>query len=1392
MKKIILILLFIPFLTFSQVYNFNSDILDEIPANVTEVNGTIRVSSDATGGQAIEAQTITTGNTAVFNMDLFTSASDYSVTWKETYTTARRDGFILRGTSSNSKVPGIMQGYLFQASSSRGHARIYRSNAGDFTLLATVNLAPSGINTPRWYRATVNGSALQLHYSTDGIIFIHLLNITDTSYTSGNTQYTIGYGDGVGGMNIDDVTYVDNEIPENITQIYNFDSDTLDEIPANVTEVNGTIRVSSHQTEGQAIEAQTITTGNTAVFNMDLFTSASDYSVTWKETYTTARRDGFILRGTSSNSMVPGIMQGYLFQASSSRGHARIYRSNAGDFTLLATVNLASSGINTPRWYRATVNGNLLRLDYSTDGSSFIHLLTTTDTAYTSGNTQYTIGYGDGIGGMYVDDVVLENISTDSVNINNINPYQVIQRDASGTADILVRGIYTGTPANIEARWNESATWTTMILDANGTGTFSGTLVAQSQGQGLLEVRFSNDTFIINSIANVGIGDIYIIAGQSNASGRGITYNNYTHASLKAAQFGNNDTWSELQDAVDSNSGQIDNISSDNAKGSPWPLIATSILASQNIPIAFVPTPKGGTRISQWQPGADHSNASTLYGSMNRRITLVGGNAKAILFFQGESDASNSTAQATYETGLNTFINTAASDFTGLKTMVGQIGRSGFSGNNLVRAAQINVLHNNSNAILGPVTYDIDLSDGDNLHFKSDADMTEFARRWYKAIEKEFYSGTNGYGPIVDEANLDYNSILNKITVPFTDDTVPVINSGSTVATSSFDLKNNGVSVSISSLAIVDNTIELTPSTALNIGQTITLSYALNNDGVNAAIYDNENLPAENFYNLVISNITPVVSNWTGTTNTDWATTSNWSSNSVPTATDNLVIPNVTNSPIISNSTAAVVNNIRINASATLTIDGGGSLTMNGNLTQNGTFNINADATTNGSLIINGTATGDVTYNRYVTIDGSSASKGWHLVSSPVNSQNIADFYSMVYQYGTRRAIAPYVNTNEVNAKWDYYTTADSPGNFTKGKGYIIKTNINDPLPFKGTLNTNDAGVNISVNATGDNYNAIGNPYTSYINGTTLLDNILVERLSEKTIWLWDANANNNEGEYTTKNSASEYKIAPGQGFFVKTLAPGTINFSETAQTHIGLDTFLKQENRPEIKLFITDGTNIKSAEIFYIENKTTGFDDGYDSSMFSGAATSNTFAVYTQLVSDNEGKKLAIQTLPNSDYENMIISIGVNATIGTEITFTANDLNLPTDIQVFLEDRQANTFTRLDEANSNYKITTTIALNGIGRFYIHTSRSSLTIKDIALENIGIYKTNASALRITGLQNNSKTNVTLFNLIGKQVLNTSFKSNGLKDIALPKLATGVYIVKLKTNTGLFSKKIILD
>ncbi len=74
-----------------------------------------------------------------------------------------------------------------------------------------------------------------------------------------------------------------------------------------------------------------------------------------------------------------------------------------------------------------------------------------------------------------------------------------------------------------------------------------------------------------------------------------------------------------------------------------------------------------------------------------------------------------------------------------------------------------------------------------------------------------------------------------------------------------------------------------------------------------------------------------------------------------------------------------------------------------------------------------------------------------------------------------------------------------------------------------------------------------------------------------------------------------------------------------------------------------------------------------------------------------------------------MVIPVGVNAAVGKEITFSADALNLPTDIKVFLEDRLTNTFTRLEETNSEYRVTLTESLNGVGTF-LFTHRSKCII----------------------------------------------------------------------------------
>ncbi|TXD46645.1 T9SS type A sorting domain-containing protein [Polaribacter sp. IC073] len=498
---------------------------------------------------------------------------------------------------------------------------------------------------------------------------------------------------------------------------------------------------------------------------------------------------------------------------------------------------------------------------------------------------------------------------------------------------------------------------------------------------------------------------------------------------------------------------------------------------------------------------------------------------------------------------------------------------------------------------------------------------------------------------------------------------------------------------------------------------------------------------------------------WSGSLSNNWLTTGNWTSGSIPIATDNVSIPaGLTNYPTISSGSNVIVNKIVIDSEA--------------------------------SLIAEGTATisGNVTYNR--TIDFVSGNlKGWYLVGAPVSGQIYNKAYATSHALassGSKRGIATYTTISD---SWSYLLDDNTnAGSFITGKGYSLKKGTaTGTISFSGTIHTANAGEDVTLIKDGNRFNALSNPYTAFINSATFLNN--ENAISEtKTLWIWNQTLGTN-GAYEVKGVGSNFMIAPGQGFFVKAnTAGGIFNFSKANQSHnTGTDTFQKKPTNTQIKISITDGTINQYAKIYYLENATTAFDAGYDGELFRNYP----FAVYTQLVTENLGKNYQIQSLSNDNYENTIIPVGVNAEKGKEIMFSAEVSNLPKNLKVFLEDREANTFNRLDEAKSVYKITLTKTLKGIGRFYIHTAQKVLSTNHVSLEKISIYKLDNSTLKIVGLQQEA-TSITLFNILGKQIMKTSFTANGIEEVSLPKLAKGVYIVQLETEIGKLNKKIILE
>lgn len=431
------------------------------------------------------------------------------------------------------------------------------------------------------------------------------------------------------------------------------------------------------------------------------------------------------------------------------------------------------------------------------------------------------------------------------------------------------------------------------------------------------------------------------------------------------------------------------------------------------------------------------------------------------------------------------------------------------------------------------------------------------------------------------------------------------------------------------------------------------------------------------------------------------------------------------------------------------------------------------------SLIVLGTSTGNIIYKRNLP-----AQDKWYLVSSPVVGETIENLIA-THTFATGTApnigLAPYDNTQPNATVWDYQTLT-STGSINSGQGYSVRLAVLGDISFTGTLNTDDVTKGITIGG-GSAFNLIGNPYPSFTNsGTFLATNS--GNLTSETIWIW----NQATDSYDTKVAMQNFMLAPTQGFFVQCTTASDVTFAQTNQSHEGTDTFQRQAI-PEIKLLVADGSMSRYAQIYYLENVTTGFDNGYDGELFGGVQ--NNFELYTHLLSDNQNKKYQIQSLPNSEYESMVIPVGIKADTGKEITFSAETMNLPTELKVFLEDKNENIFTRLGEANTEYTVTLSEELDGVGRFYIHTSASALSIDAVSLNSISVYKSDASTLRIVGLPQGN-TRIKLFNVLGNKFIDTIFGSKGVKDISLSKLAAGIYIAEVQTEIGTLNKKFILE
>ncbi len=471
---------------------------------------------------------------------------------------------------------------------------------------------------------------------------------------------------------------------------------------------------------------------------------------------------------------------------------------------------------------------------------------------------------------------------------------------------------------------------------------------------------------------------------------------------------------------------------------------------------------------------------------------------------------------------------------------------------------------------------------------------------------------------------------------------------------------------------------------------------------------------------------------------------------------------------------------LTVSSGASVELTPGKYATVYGALSNNGTFTVQSDAPSTASLIAEGTVTGDLDIERYM--QGSR----FHIISSPVSDQQINTFIT-TNNIDPNNANTQYAMTdyNESINQWNvpFFPVSGTPtSNMTIAKGYLAGIVNAAPVTFTGSINTGNQSISIANTEDALAWNAIGNPYTSSINVSTIISansGILMD--SYEGLYVY------NGINYVSVTGGS---LSSGQGFFVKAeTGGGTFGFTSSAQIHQSEGFYKKSLVSPfgQIKLFgSTEDEQDRAILRLYSSESTNGLDPGKDLGKFKGGVD---FLIYSQLIEDN-GVDFEIQALPTDHIESISVPIGMYYAEGGEVTFSVETLDLPPGTHVIFEDRQLDKFIDLEPPSASYTVDIQAETSGYGRFYLHTfDIQAVGVELTDLSNFNIFAKD-KVVYLRGLIEHSGT-AAVYDLMGKMHTKVQLDPGTEYEINLQYLKDGIYIIRLEDGTQFHSEKFLL-
>jgi sialate O-acetylesterase len=288
---------------------------------------------------------------------------------------------------------------------------------------------------------------------------------------------------------------------------------------------------------------------------------------------------------------------------------------------------------------------------------------------------------------------------------------QVLQRNFEGLASSSLSGTATGKKLNgkaIEIRISgpqgilPNFDWSAAghIQKQNWAAELKG---IPTGGPYRLELRIEGGRPLA-TVENLLVGDLWVLAGQSNMEGVGDLVEVQPPSPL-VHSFDLADRWLVAEEPLHTLVNAADRVHwrpnaqgeyerwtgerlekymQERKKGAGLGLpFAVEMVKRTNIPVGLIPCAHGGTSMEQWSPALRDRAGDSLYGSMLRRFKAAGGHVRGILWYQGESDA-NPKAAPQFLERFEQFVKSVRTDFgdPDLPFYYVQIGRH-ISGENI-------------------------------------------------------------------------------------------------------------------------------------------------------------------------------------------------------------------------------------------------------------------------------------------------------------------------------------------------------------------------------------------------------------------------------------------------------------------------------------------------------------------------------------------------------------------------------------------------------------------------------------------------------------------------------------------------------------------------------------